>query len=650
MNKIDENVIKILIIEDNPGDIRLIVEMLKEANTFLFEMESADRLSTGLKLLGEKEFDIVLLDLGLPDSQGMSTVTKTVEQFPSVPLIVLTGLFSEALGLDAISKGAQEYLVKGHIESKLLARCIRYGIERKRIEESQKETEAFVKNIFESMGEGLAVIGDDLKILTANKAYCEQLNIPVKEIIGRHCYEATHGRHSPCYEAGEKCAATSTFKSGITHSSIHRHLRRDGTSFDVETNTYPVKDASGKVISIIENVKDISEKIKLEGELRHSQKMEAIGQLSGGVAHDFNNILTAIIGYATILNNNIKDNDKMNYCIEQILESSERATNLTQSLLAFSRKQIITPKVVNLNDIIKSTQKLLLRLIGENIEVRSSFKDEKLFVIADEGQLEQVLINLAVNAKDAMPRGGLLTINTEPVNLDRYFINAHGYGRIGNYVLLSVSDTGIGMHEETKKRIFEPFFTTKEVGKGTGLGLSIVYGIVKQHDGYINVYSEPGKGTTLKIYLPLIEAEKKEEQEIPLSIPVKGGSEVILVAEDDQSVRNIVVKLLEEFGYKVIEAKNGKDAVEKFFEYKDSIKLVLLDVIMPQKNGVEACEEIREAGYYPECIFMSGYSPDIVRKAGLFDENMSFISKPIRPDNLLRTVRSVLNGAKLQQT
>lgn len=387
---------------------------------------------------------------------------------------------------------------------------------------------------------------------------------------------------------------------------------------------------------------DITEYKKLEAQLRHSQKLEAIGRLVGGIAHDFNNMLTSIIGFAGILQMKMDKDDPLIVEVEQIMESAERGANLTRNLLVFGRKQAINPEPVDLFEITKKVDRLLSRLLGENIEIRILSRDEELTVMADSVQIEQALINLATNARDAMPDGGVLTIETSRERLDEEFIKTHGYGKPGRFAMITVSDTGTGMDEKTRERIFEPFFTTKDMGKGTGLGLAIVYGIVKQHNGYINVYSEVGKGTTFRIYLPLVKAEVPEAKTAKPLPPVV-GTETVLVAEDDTSVRSLSKKLLESFGYKVIEAVDGEDAVNKFRENKDKIQFLLLDVMMPKKNGKEAYDEIKNISPDIKTLFMSGYTSDAVMTRGIVEAGLNFVSKPISPTDFLKKVREVLD-------
>lgn len=423
----------------------------------------------------------------------------------------------------------------------------------------------------------------------------------------------------------------------------HRIIHKNGSIRWVRNTIVARYDEQGRVIAYDGLITDITEQKRIEEQLRHAQKMEAIGQLAGGIAHDFNNILNVIMGFGSLIEMNLKEDDPNRIHLKEILNAGERATHLTRALLAFSRKQIIEPKPQNLNEIIKGFEKILRRIIGEDIELKTELSEKDLTVFVDRGQIEQVLMNLATNARDAMPDGGDLIIETGTIQIDEEYIKRHGYGEPGIYALLSVTDSGIGMDEKTRERIFEPFFTTKEAGRGTGLGLAMVYGIIKQHDGFINVYSELGKGTTFKIYLPLIMSEVKEERIEPTAYP-EGGKETVLVAEDDQAVRKLTRDILERFGYKVIAAEDGEDAIEKFINNKEDIKLLLLDVIMPKKNGKEVYEEIKKINPGIKALFLSGYTANLIHKKGILDEGLNFILKPVSPKELLRKVREVLDS------
>jgi PAS domain S-box-containing protein len=400
------------------------------------------------------------------------------------------------------------------------------------------------------------------------------------------------------------------------------------------------RDETGKITTYRGIMKDVTEWKRLEQQLFQAQKMEAVGQLAGGIAHDFNNILTAIIGYGNLLKAQMLDGHLMTY-LKYILDSADRAAKLIQDLLAFSRRQMISPRLIDLNEIVKGIENILSRLIGDDIELSVQFTDNKLAVIADGTQIEQVLMNLATNARDAMPDGGSLYISTELAYIDDRFIKTYGYGRAGEYALITFSDTGSGMDEKTKEKIFEPFFTTKEVGKGTGLGLAMVYGIVKQHNGYVNVYSEAGNGTTFRIYLPLMRKEPMEKEKSEL-LSLTGGKETILLAEDDFSVRKFIRELLEGVGYAVIEAGDGDEALKAFVEHKDVIKMLILDIMMPKKSGKEAFENMRELKPRVKALFISGYTSDIVHQKKIVEDGFDVISKPVSSVKLLTKVREIL--------
>jgi PAS domain S-box-containing protein len=387
---------------------------------------------------------------------------------------------------------------------------------------------------------------------------------------------------------------------------------------------------------------DITESKKLEQQFLQAQKMEAIGQLAGGIAHDFNNILTAIIGYGNLLKIKMQGDEHHTKYIDHILTSAEKAANLTKSLLTFTRKQIIDPKPTNVNEVILGAEKLLSKLIGEDIDFSVKLSGDSLIVIADNSQITQILMNLATNARDAMPQGGKLTIRTDIIEIDDVFIEKHAHRTQGLYALISFQDTGTGMDEKTMERVFEPFFTTKEVGKGTGLGLATVYGIIKQQNGFIDIQSALGKGTTFNIYLPIVLSALEENKPAKAS-PIAGGSETILVGEDEDDIRNFIREVLEGYGYRVIEATDGEDTIQKYKENKDDIQLLILDVIMPRKNGKIAYDEINNGTGKTKVIFVSGYSEDFIQRHGSSGEEIRFLYKPIDIDTLLNEVRRLLD-------
>jgi CheY-like chemotaxis protein len=383
----------------------------------------------------------------------------------------------------------------------------------------------------------------------------------------------------------------------------------------------------------------------LQEQLRQSQKMEAIGRLAGGIAHDFNNLLTIIKGYSQVSLLELKEGDPVKTNIEEIQTASNRAADLTKQLLAFSRRQIMEFNVIDLNTVLQDLRKMLQRIIGEDVELLTSFQEDLWRVRVDSGQINQVVMNLAVNAKDAMPQGGKLTLETANAELDEEYARKHVAVKPGSYVMLSASDTGIGMSPEVKERIFEPFFTTKERGKGTGLGLSTVYGIVKQSGGNIWVYSEEGKGTTFKIYLPREEEPLSEMRVKPfLKEELTGGNETILVVEDDEEVRKLAVHILKKRGYKVLEATEGVEAISIGKKYKDPIHLLVTDVVMPKMNGQAVAEEL--SGVHPETkvLYMSGYTDNTIAHFGVLEEGVEYIQKPFAVDNLVRQVRVILDN------
>jgi signal transduction histidine kinase len=385
--------------------------------------------------------------------------------------------------------------------------------------------------------------------------------------------------------------------------------------------------------------------VMLEAQLRQTQKMEAVGSLAGGVAHDFNNILTTILGYSELIIQQLPATNRIRNMVEAIYQAGKRATGLTRQLLAFSRKQVMEMKIANLNTIVEDMGKMLGRLIGEDIVMELVTTRSIGNIMADIGQIEQILMNLVVNARDAMPCGGRLIIETDEVSLDEQYVQTHDGLRPGPYALLTVTDTGEGMTGEVRDRVFEPFFTTKEKDRGTGLGLSTVYGIVKQHNGHISIYSQPKKGTTFRIYFPIIKSGPVEERSFKQTTTMARGTETILVVDDEPSIRGLIFDTMEPLGYKLLEASCGQEAIELFKTTSDKIDLVLSDVIMPGMNGRELIEILRQQRPEIKSVLMSGYSDNIIAKHGVLDPGIVFINKPLLPLSLANTIRAVLDGA-----
>ena len=521
----------------------------------------------------------------------------------------------------------------------------RDAAEKRKAEEELKKSEERFRALYEDNPSMYFTVDSQGLVLSVNPFGAEQLGYTVHELIGQSVFNVFYPDDK---EAVKQQMEVCLHNPGKVEHWELRKVRKDGSMLWVREAARAVRGSDGNPVVLVV-CEDITkrkqaeeEHAKLEQQLLQAQKMEAIGQLAGGVAHDFNNLLTAIIGYGHLLKNDVNKDDRMSAYVGQILSAAERAAILTNDLLTFSRKQIVNLQPVNLNKIIKNMESLLLRVIGEDIELSRVLTDTALTIMADSTQIDQILMNLATNAQDAMPKGGSFIIRTDRVEINGEYIKVYGYGKPGSYALLSVEDTGTGMDEKIRGRIFEPFFTTKEVGKGTGLGLSMVYGIVKQHDGYINAYSEPGRGTTFKIFLPLIQS-KVEQLKPDELVKVKGGTETILIGEDDTQVRNLLKEVLSNAGYIIIEAMDGNDAVEVFQKHKDNVHLLILDVIMPKKNGKEVYAEIKNVKSDIKVIFVSGYSEDIIYKKGILEVGLNFISKPVSPDELLIKVRDVLD-------
>jgi len=510
---------------------------------------------------------------------------------------------------------------------------------RRRAEEKIQQTLSMLRATLEATADGILVTDLDGKIVAYNRQFAEMWQIPESILDTEVEQQVLLLALGQLKHPDEYAAQVREHYDRPEAENRYTFEFIDGRVVERYSKPQRVGD---KVVGRVRSFRDITEQRKLEAQLRHSQKMEAIGTLAGGIAHDFNNILTAIIGYGHLLEMKLGTDDPLRLFVTHILTAADRAANLTKSLLAFGRKQNIEPLVVDLSGIVQGVEKFLLKLLREDIELQTTIADEACMVFADSGQIEQILMNLATNAHDAMPNGGKLAITTAMISLDRDFVATHGYGAPGRFALLTVTDTGAGMDAETKSRIFEPFFTTKEVGKGTGLGLSMAYGIVKQHNGFINCYSEPGNGTTFRIYLPTVDA-LAEPVPVPSSKTPQGGTETILVAEDDEQVRMLTHKLLESFGYTVIEARDGNDALTQFFAHQENIQLALLDVIMPGKNGRDAYEEMRKKSPGLKVLFTSGYSADIFQRGKLDESNIAFISKPVLPAELLQKIRQLLD-------
>jgi len=515
---------------------------------------------------------------------------------------------------------------------------IALAIERRRVEEELRKNEAMQRLLFEynPLPTWLYEIST-LRFLKVNRAALELYGYTAQEFEQMSVLEI--------HPSEQRETAFDYLKELKAESEEHEfwlHRAREGRTFEVETISHELKYAGKRVRLVV--AQDISERRQLEGQLRQAQKMEAVGRLAGGVAHDFNNLLMVIKGHTELLLNALGPAEPISRKVEQIDKAADRATALTRQLLAFSRMQVLQPQIISLNSVVEEMGKLLPRLIGEDIELMVRTEDELGTVRADASQMEQVLMNLAVNARDAMPNGGKLIIETRNVQLDHSYTATHPLMKPGPYVQLVVTDSGIGMDAETQAHIFEPFFTTKEKGKGTGLGLAMVYGIVKQSGGFIWVYSELGKGTSFKIYLPRL---GQKEDEVGFSTntgEVPMGSETVLLTEDEQDVREIAREFLESGGYRVIEAKDGVEAMELANRHRGEIQLLVTDMVMPGMTGQELAVQLQSEHPGLCVVFMSGYSEHAATEMANADPSVRLMTKPFSRAAILRTVGEILRG------
>ncbi|HKM82019.1 MAG TPA: PAS domain S-box protein [Candidatus Acidoferrum sp.] len=518
---------------------------------------------------------------------------------------------------------------------------IALAIERRRAEEELRKNESILRLLFEHnpMPTWLHE-ADTLKFLRVNQAAVQLYGFSHDEFENMTILGIR-----PASEREKAAAYLHAIEENDEDHGFWLHQAKDGKTFEVEIISHGLLYAGKRVRLVV--AQDISERRHLEQQLRQSQKMEAIGRLAGGVAHDFNNLLMVIKGHTELLLNVLPPSDHIARKIEQIDRSADRATALTRQLLAFSRMQVLQPQVINLNSIVAEMGKLLPRLIGEDVELVVRAEQQLGAIRADASQMEQIIMNLAVNSRDAMPNGGKLVIETKNADLDQTYTASHPLMKPGAYVQLTVSDSGCGMDAETQSHIFEPFFTTKDKGKGTGLGLATVYGIVKQSGGFIWVYSEVGKGTSFKIYIPRVDQAEEHSGAPKPTAEVPTGTETVLLTEDEQDVREIAREFLESGGYKVVEAKDASEAIELASQHNGAIDLLVTDMVMPGMTGQELAVQLQQE--YPGLcvVFMSGYSEHAATEMANADPSVRLLSKPFSRGALLRTVREILQSRKL---
>ncbi|MHB8503844.1 MAG: response regulator, partial [Candidatus Acidiferrales bacterium] len=517
---------------------------------------------------------------------------------------------------------------------------IALAIERRRSEEALRKSESVFRLLFSHNPLPTWVMDDEtLQFVQVNDAAVRQYGFSAEEFSRISLFDI---RPEDQLVSGE-LSSQENGGSG-RFQGVCKHRKKDGKDFEAEVISHPLDYAGRRVRLVV--AQDISERHLLEQQLRQAQKMEAVGRLAGGVAHDFNNLLMVIKGHTELLISALPAADGISRKIAQIDRAADRAAALTKQLLAFSRMQVLQPRVMNLNGIVEDMGKLLPRLIGEDVELGIRTAPGLGAIRADASQMEQIIMNLAVNARDAMPSGGRLIIETSNADLDRTYNSTHPIVQPGRYVLLAVSDTGTGMDADTQAHIFEPFFTTKEPGKGTGLGLATVYGVVKQSGGFIWMYSEVGKGTSFKIYLPRVD-QPEDKGGIPLALAeAPRGTETILLAEDEQDVREVAREFLESGGYTVLEAHNGADALRLASEHKSSVDLLVTDMVMPGMTGRELARRLQHHHSGLGVVYMSGYTEHTAAEAAQAEANMRLLAKPFSRGSILRAVREALNVSR----
>ena len=514
---------------------------------------------------------------------------------------------------------------------------------RKELEETLRDREEFFRLISECMNDMIAVIDRDGQRIYNSPSYNTVLGDPTA-LVGTNSFMEIHPEDRDSIQR----IFNETVTTGSGQRAAFRFVRKDGTIRFIESQGSVVRDQMGKTNKVVVVSRDITDRHTLETKLRQSQKMEAIGRLAGGIAHDFNNLMQAVIGYTNLLLQRLPEADANRDTIVQIEKSADRAAALTGQLLAFSRKQVLKPKVFSIDSSVADVIKLLRRLIGENIEIVNRASAVPHHVSADPGQIEQVILNLSLNARDAMPQGGTLLIETCSLDLTTRLEGFSDEFVPGPYARLSISDTGTGMTPEVKAHLFEPFFTTKSLGKGTGLGLSIVYGIVRQSGGEISVSSEIGRGTTFHVFLPRVAASNSKEAPAasPAPPPRKGGAETVFLVEDEEIVRAMLGEVLKAQGYKVVEAKHGPEAIELAAQHKGPIDLLISDMLMPEMNGWELAQRMTAVRPELPVLYITGYSDEEARRFGKFDVGAQFLQKPFRPDAFLGKTREILDAKK----
>jgi len=627
----------VLIVEDSEEDALLLVRELRRGG-YEAAYQRVDSPSAVRATLERETWDLVISDYNIPGFGGLEALALVRDRALDIPFIFVSGTISEDQAVAAMKAGASDYFAKGQL--KRLLPAIERELREAKGRAAKRETDERLAKLVQHAPIGIFRSTRAGKVLSVNAALVRMLGYATAaEVIdldmARDVYADPAERQRLLdehpYTDREYDEMEATWK------------RKDGTPLHVELIGRAVRNAAGTIESYETFVRDVTEQRRLQRELVQAQKMEAVGRLAGGIAHDFNNLLTAILGSAELALETLPAGSPEREEVDEVRKAALRAADLTRQLLAFSRQQVIAPKVLNPNDVVGGMDKMLRRLLGEDVELRAALASDLGVVKVDPSQLEQVVLNLAVNARDAMPDGGTLTIETQNIELDQQYVQGHLSAQPGPYVMLAVSDTGVGMDAGTQARIFEPFFTTKEKGRGTGLGLATVYGIVKQSGGWIWVYSEPGHGTAFKVYFPRVAAVAAPATASVAPPTSVRGSETILVVEDDETIRNLVLKVLKGNGYTVLAAANGDEAERVAGQHRGRIHLLMTDVVLPGLSGPEVARRLVTTRTDTRVLYLSGYTNDAVLRRGVLEAGVAFLQKPFTPGVLGRKIREVLD-------
>jgi two-component system, cell cycle sensor histidine kinase and response regulator CckA len=632
--------LRALLIEDSKTDAELLLIALRRSG---YEV-THERVQTGptLRKALLQTWDVLLSDYAMPGFDGLDALRISKELAPDVPFIIISGTLGEEAAVAALQSGADDFLLKGKLTRlhTAIERAVREResrLARRAAERALRESEARYRRIIETTNEGVWVLDQASKTVFVNRRMSALLGYSAAELANQLLLDFVH---ESSRSAVKDCILTGRDQEALSQVEA-RLVCSDGKELWVLLDAAPVLE-NDSYAGVLVMAMDISLRKRLEEQLRQAQKMEAVGNLAGGVAHDFNNLLSVILGYAQIVLADLKPGDPIKADLEELNSAGERARDLTKQLLAFSRRQVLEPRTLDLNQVLRGMESMLRRLLREDIELSFLTAAHLGRIFADSGQLEQIVMNLLVNARDAIPASGKITVETVNHDLSAEYAAAHHGVTAGPYVMLAVSDTGTGMDPATQERIFEPFFTTKNRDGGTGLGLSTVFGIVKQSGGHIWVYSEPGKGTTFRIYLPRTQGpvQKAAPSLFPRDLR---GTETILIVEDQEQVRTLMRVILRRQGYNVLEAPNGGEALLICEQFPATIHLLLTDVVMPRISGRDLAVRLAPLRPHMGVMFVSGYTENSIVHHGVLDAGVAFLQKPITPEALCRKVRQFLD-------